>query len=277
MWQLRISQFLSLGYFLAILVACTPSGVKPMEGSGDNGTIIPVEQTPVTQIDVSWLHDPQARIARVTFCCSPLMSPNEEMAYLPEAQILGDGKIIWVERGSSQRSLVGFLSDEQMVALLKRITEAGFFNWEDHYSSEYPPTDTPSRCIEVHLEAQSKQVCELEAGAPPAFEEIYTNLTGGAGVQGKDYVPEIGYLSGFRLDESVLRANGELGVEWPAELGIPPAEAIQGVWIEGEPLAEIWRAARANVYHLPAVVDHNGAYRLVVQVPGVSWIEPPDR
>jgi hypothetical protein len=205
------------------------------------------------------------------------MSPAEQMAYLAEAQVWGDGRIIWVERGTTQRVLEGYLSDEQMVSLLERIIEAGFFNWQDQYSSEFPPTDTPSRCIEVQLEDRSKQVCELEGGAPPAFEEIHTNLTGGAGASGTDYVPEIGYLSGFKLDESVLRANGELGMEWPEELGIPPAEAIQGIWIEGEPLAEIWRAARTNLYHMPAVVDESGAYRLIVQVPGVSWVEPPNR
>lgn len=233
--------------------------------------------TPGTQKEVSWLHHPEACILRVTFCCSPLMSPAEEHAYLPEAQVWGDGQIIWVEREPIQRPLIGFLSEEQMINLLERIVASGFFDWQDQYSSELPPTDTPSRCIEIHLEVQSKQVCELEAGAPPAFEEIHTILTTGANSQGKNYVPEVAYLSGVEVDESVLRANNELEMEWPEELGIPLAEAIQGVWIEGEPLAEIWRAAWANVFHMPPVVDESGAYRLIVQVPGVSWVEPPTR
>jgi hypothetical protein len=209
------------------------------------------------------------------------MSPAEQMAYLAEAQIWGDGRIIWVERGPTQRVLLGFLSDEHMASLLERIIEAGFFNWDDYYSSAFPPTDTPARCIEVRLEDRSKQVCELEDGAPLAFEEIHSTLTGGAGAGGSDYVPETGYLSSFKLDESALRANGyplpKPDLEWPDGLGISIAEATQGVWIDGEPLAEIWRAAMTSDFQLPVVADESGTYRLLVQVSGVSWVEPPER
>lgn len=276
MWRLSISCFLSQLYFLALLAACVPFEAEPTVVGRQSEVI-----TSIAQVEVSWLHDPEVRIIRVTFCCSPLMSPAEETAYLPEAQVWGDGRIIWVEHGPLQRVLVSSLSEEQMMGLLRHILEAGFFHWQDQYSSEFPPTDTPSRCIDIHMEVRSKQVCELEGGAPLAFEEIYMILTRGAGAEGKDYVPEVSYLSGFKVDESSLRANGiplpEPDLEWPMELGISPAEAIQGIWIEGEPLARIWRAAMDNVFSSPIVVDESGAYGLVVQVPGVSLIEPPER
>jgi hypothetical protein len=85
------------------------------------------------------------------------MSPNEEKAHLAEAQIWGDGRIIWFEREATQRVLIGFMGQEQIVNLLEGIVEAGFLHWEDYYSSELPPTDTPARCIEIHLQFQSKQ------------------------------------------------------------------------------------------------------------------------
>jgi hypothetical protein len=237
--------------------------------------------TPVARVDLSWLHDPEVHIVRVTFCCSVLLSPNEQRAHLAEAQVWGDGRIIWFERESTQPVLIGFLREEQIFKLLEGITEAAFFNWEDYYSSELPPTDTPPRCIEVHLKFQSKQVCELEARAPPEFAEIYTNLTAGAGTQGMDYLPETGYLSSIKFEEPVSGADNypipEPDLELPSELGISPAQAIQGIWIGGEPLAKIWRAAVSSSFHMPVVKYESGSYRLVVQVPGVSWVEPPER
>lgn len=272
MQRLRILCFLFHAFTLALLAACVPTGVQPTESQ---------VTTPVARVDLSWPHDPEVRIVRVTFCCSVLMSPNEEKAHLAEAQIWGDGRIIWFEREATQRVLIGFMGEEQIVNLLEGIAEAGFLSWEDYYSSELPPTDTPARCIEIHLQFQSKQVCELDFGAPPAFEEIYMNLTRGAGTQGTDFVPETGYLSSLKFDEPVPGADNypipEPDLEWPSELGISPAEAIQGIWISGEPLAKIWRAAVSNSFHMPVVTDESGSYRLVVQVPGVSWVEPPER
>src|SRR5919109_2966396 len=98
MRQWIISCFLFQIFFLALLVACTADKAGSTESKEDRAMI-----TPGMQKEVSWLHHPEARILRVTFCCSPLMSPTEELAYLPEAQVWGDGRIIWVEREPVQR------------------------------------------------------------------------------------------------------------------------------------------------------------------------------
>jgi hypothetical protein len=65
-------------------------------------------------------------------------------------------------------------------------------------------------------------------------------------------------------------------VVWPESLAnVPVAEAVTGLWLdEGEALRLLWEATNYSPYHMPVVGDGDERYRIILQLPGVSWIEP---
>jgi len=195
--------------------------------------------------------------------------------YIPEAQLWGDGRLLWTERQASgeRRVFVDQLSAGDMTALLQQIIAAGFFGWDEQYVGE-PVVDSASKCLTVTLTDQARTVCETHGGAPDAFYALYDRLSQGAGLNGAPYLPQTAYLTGFRLEDTgVLLPEPE--VAWPRTLShIPVGDAVNGLWIEEGDLTPLWEAANQSPYHMPVVEDNNGRYRVILQVPGVSWIEP---
>lgn len=221
---------------------------------------------------VAWDTDPSALIVRFysPYTTAGLAGAFDDRYYVPEVQIWGDGRIIWVTReGSGRRIWEGRLSGEEMEALLRQIVDAGFFSWEDEY---YTPGghSMPPMYLMVNLAGRSKEMSE-HGGAPDAYYELEEVLLNGAGVEGHPYVPSRGYLT---VEPLSLDLDGP---EWPHGADVTPDEIGEGTYIEGETLAFAWELVNRNPT-APVYVSHMGdAYRIMVQVPGVSYFEPPRR
>jgi hypothetical protein len=225
--------------------------------------------------EVAWDPSPEAVVVRATNCCG--LTPIQfVMNYIPDMTAWGDGRLIWVQTGSDgeRRVLEGRLTEAEMKALLQRFVDAGFFGWEASYA-DYSVTDMPSQCLVVNLEVVGKSVCEYYRGAPAAFDRLYAEAARGAGAAGVDFVPERAYLTAYPLESYSPPDPGAIP-HWPAAAGFTLAEAQAGRWVEGEALQVAWAAVNASVWS--SFLQEDGAYyQVAVQVPGLSWSEPPEK
>jgi hypothetical protein len=141
--------------------------------------------------------------------------------------------VIWTQfdANNQRQVLQGQLTQEQMTDFLQQAAEAGFFGWDELYTSQNAPTDMPSKCIYIQLEGQSRKVCEYYEGAPRAFHELYTDLDNGLGLEGQPYLPEKAYLVAYPVEGS-----GQKGLpSWNSQ-DVSLTEAVNGAWIEGSDL-----------------------------------------
>jgi HSP20 family molecular chaperone IbpA len=57
--------------------------------------------------------------------------------------------------------------------------------------------------------------------------------------------------------------------------GNPGSEVVTGLWFnEREALSLLREVTNRSPYHMSVVEDGDGRYRIILQVPGVSWLEP---
>ena len=221
--------------------------------------------------DVRWDPSPSALIVRYysPHTTAGLAGAYDRRYYVPEVQMLGDGRIIWVRReGTGRRVLEGRLTPDQMKAFVQRIVDAGFFGWEDEYytlgGNSYPPM-----VLSVSLIGRSREVSE-HGGAPDAYYELVEYLTGGTGAAGYDYVPTQGYLTAAPGPEAADAPT------WPdATAGITLDQVGGGRYVEGQALAFAWRLVNQNPTSPVYARSKGQVYSIMVQIPGVSFFEPP--
>ncbi len=226
---------------------------------------------PVRTVEVGWDTNPTALIVRYYWphTTAGLAGAYDRRYYIPEVQVWGNGRIIWVQRdGTERRVLEGHLTTHDMRALLHRIADAGFFSWKDEYYTlgghSYPPM-----YMFVGLASQSKEIYE-HGGGPDALYELREFLTNGAGVTGHDYVPARGYLAASPGPDEAD------GLQWPdAASSITLDRVGEGCTIEGEALAFAWQAVNRNPTAPTYVRSRGQVYTIMVQIPGVSFSEPP--
>ena len=224
---------------------------------------------------VEW--DPQAEtvIVEADTGGGMLYEPNA----LPDAVLLGDGTLRWVEHtnhGARQVYTAALTSDE-MTALLSDFVNAGFFGWEPYYSPGIV-YDAPSSCLHVSLVSETHVVCETLSGAPRAFGRLYQDLASGAGhaAEAVAFEPERGFLRVTDLGPA-LPGGSTLTADWPASaLGVGLAEltASGGGWLEGEALAVAWNTI--NLAPLYPILRDGHYYQAQLLVPGVTSIQPPE-
>jgi hypothetical protein len=261
--ETMLSRFALLLVLCVFLAACRAGSAPP---SGSTPAAVPGKQPE----KVAWDAEPSALVLRLysPYTTAGLAGAYDRRYYIPEVQLWGDGRIIWVEReGVARRVLEGQLAPEQMKALLQQIVDAGFFAWEDAYQT-LGGNSMPPMVLQVNLAGRSKEMSE-HGGAPPAYYGLEELLRRGAGAVGHDYVPARGYLSAEPL-------SVDLGGEpWPVWATITPDEVAQGATIRGEILAYVWELVNRNPT-VPVYVAFEGqTYTIVVQIPGLSFFEPP--
>jgi hypothetical protein len=221
--------------------------------------------------DVRWDPSPTVLVIRYysPHTTAGLAGAFDRRYYIPEVQVWGDGRIMWtLHEGAGRRVLEGQLTTGRMEALLQRILDAGFLDWVDEYQTlggnSYPPMH-----LSVSLAGRSKEVSE-HGGAPDGYYELVGFLTGGAGATGHDYVPARGYLSAA---PGPIEADAPL---WPGgTVGITLDQVGEGRYVDGESLAFAWQLMNENPKGPVYVRSGGRVYSIMVQIPGVSYFEPP--
>ncbi len=234
---------------LAVITACT---------SG------PASQT------IEWDRNPEARIVRIhsPYTTAGLAGAYDDRYYIPEVQIWGDGRILWIAKGGTDRQIhEDQLTDEQVERLLRRIANAGFFEWEASYQT-LGGNSAPAMVLEVNLADRTKAVSE-HGGAPEAYYDLVAYLQQGAGAQGQPFVPDEGYLTLQRFSADVE------GKPWPAGSSLSPKDVGDGIYIQGALLNFAWDEINKNPTG-PTYVTYEGeTYHMMVQIPELSCTEPP--
>lgn len=265
-----------------VLAACAGTQLSPANpGEANNmatNTPAPAAEPTASSPTALWDTSPGALIISITHCCG--FVPEVVVAnYLPQAQVWGDGRIVWTQTGANNERIVleGRLTPEQLASLLAKAKEIGFFEWQELFTDPMAPTDMPSKCIAVTTAERSNRVCEYFQGAPQAFHDFYATLAGGVGVEGSPYTPTSGYLVARQVpgpDQA-----GEPG-KYPAwdvsALGASLAGAGEGLWVEGQALQTAWELVNENPWG-PMVEEDGKLYHLSLQIPGVSMNQPPQR
>ena len=285
--------FFILFIFTLILAACQPAtslspepdnqttdglnsqpGEEVLGGDGltseDNGTASGDFPRP----EVVWSRDPVAVIVSGTFCCG-FTTPLVPLNYLPDFQIWGDGRYIWVTTNAenpTRQVLQGQLTEDQLTSILEKAINAGFFGWEDRYEN-LMISDLADQCLTINLESVIKSVCEYASGAPEAFHSLYDSLAAGSGIAGADYIPTEGFLTSFPYPEEAAQPVQESDI-LSEETFFSLSEAVNGMWIEGEALVQAWNAINADPWNA-TVRQGDTFYNISLQIPGLSMNEPP--
>lgn len=273
--------------FALVLAACQPAApvATPVTSDRDTETppvgVSPNDQstdTPASDFprpEIAWLHDPNTVIISGTFCCG-FTTPLVPLNYIPDFQVWGDGRYVWVvysEDNSSRQVLQGQLSEEKLTAVLQKVVDAGFFGWDDRYANPMV-SDLADQCMTVKLSSTSKTVCEYSEGAPEAFHTFYDNLARGTDEKGTPFVPTQGYLTAFDMG-NLGRPVSQDDVLWPADQLFSLATAVdKGVWVEGQALELAWQAVNNDPWQGLAY-EGGKFYSLAIQIPGLSMNQPP--
>jgi hypothetical protein len=248
-----------------LLVSCT--------GISADGTATPA---PTTLPHFIWDVNPDVRMMLATHCCASPTTEELVRFYIPEAQLWGDGRLLWTEQDEegTRQVFVAWLTADEMQALLQQIASAGFFAWKEEYTGE-PVVDGISKCLTVTLVDQVETVCETHGGAPSAFYTLFDHLSQGAGYNGTLFHPDRAFVTGFGPAE-LAAPQLAAALTWEeTQASFPVSHVLSGIWLEdGRTLQLLWDAANRDPYRMPLVEDGDQLYRLILQVPGVSWIEP---
>lgn len=201
--------------------------------------------------------------------------------YIPEGILFGDGRILWVKYvykdGITSRFMKqGFLSSEQIQALLQQFADSGFFSWKDQYSGSFIEDGPPAKSITVFLRDYSKSVVVSNAPPPQGFDELFSTIRSGAGVEDQDYRPDRAFLRAYRqFDQWGIDQASQID-SWPAEsFGFSLAELesetgiAKGRYVDGKALAFVWQVINANPQQ-PLVEEEGVWYLLTLQITGLS-------
>ncbi|MEJ2706212.1 MAG: hypothetical protein P8074_01240 [Anaerolineales bacterium] len=267
------------------LAACSTSGFETgevglPEQTEAAGSPIPKAITPTAEEtmppDIIWDESPQSLIFSAT-TSGGFVPQIAELNNIPDAQIWGDGRILWVESGpqGARQVMQGRMSQEQVATLFERLQAKGFFSWKELYKPQLAPTDLPTKCLFAQTKERSRKVCEYYEGAPAAFHEIYAWASQGAGVTGEPYTPEAGYLISYPIETPQQVGDQAEPAEWsPQENEFTLSKATQGVWIQGQALQSAWKTVNQQPWG-PSVVEGEQAYLISLQIPQVNLIQPP--
>lgn len=219
---------------------------------------------------IDWNHNSDAKVVEVTFCCG-FVPYLYVLNYIPEAQIWGDGRIVWsqVDDNGMRKVRQARLTTAELTELLEEILSAGFLDWDERYE-DLNVADASDRCIKLTLSSIAKQVCEYVKGAPEAFSGLFEKLAGGAGKTGQDYIPSRGYL----IAHPVQRDANEITVDmdWPSDAGFSLGEAVSGQWIEDALLQTVWELINGRPW-ANIVREGENIYELSLQIPDLVKIE----
>lgn len=228
------------------------------------------------QPEVFWDSGSEKLIVSATFCCG-YTSETVRINYIPDAQIWGDGRIVWThfDTDGVRSVLASSLTTDQMTAWLQRAVDQGFFGWQELYINPLPPSDLPSQCLSIELESQTRKVCEYDEGAPQAFHDLYDDIASGMQFVGEKYQPARGYLLAESMG-SVDSLKVDSISNWDSvSLGMLLSQGVNGAWIEGPALEAAWELVNTNPWGATVVKDGEVLYQISLQVPGLSMTEPP--
>jgi hypothetical protein len=222
---------------------------------------------------LEWNQNQVDPLIKATFCCGFVMQ-IVPLNYIPDAQIWGDGRYIWVEIKESGQRIVhqSQLTETQIRNALQGFVDAGYLQWNDQYADS-GISDMPWQCLHVKLITKEKSVCEYYRGAPAAFHTLYSKIESGMGQSSTNFAPTLGFLTSFPTSTPDPESGATI-VHWPSSAKTKLLDATHGAYVDGDALQFAWKVVNTNPWE--SYVTENGKYyQLALQIPGISMVEPP--
>ncbi len=189
---------------------------------------------------------------------------------IPDVQIWGDGKIVWVDilPNGSRRVYQGTLNDQYIIDILQSIIESGMFNFfkssrDNDQVCKYIGYDN-----ELHVELLRARRRMLIWQSEEQVCNLVNYLASGADLEGNNFEPTLGIVYPIPLESSDTHSNEEW---YPSSLPFDFDEAIKArgrFEIEGQALDFVWNFV--NKYPDPVVTYQGEKYRIGLSVPEVS-------
>ena len=200
-----------------------------------------------------------------TLIISYELGPTEiPYGYIPDFRIWGDGRIVWVINEDDTRKVFeGYLQPNEMKTLIEKFVDAGYFNWfggGGGNSYDY---------MRIRLSGKERD------GLLDTNEEIsklVDYIKSGAGVKPKEFLPTIGYLYVFPIEETEYNYNN-ITVEyvWPEDkFGFALEDFYEFVpngELTDEKLSFIWQVVNHSNF-----IDSNGKIFLIgLEIPKITY------
>ncbi len=197
--------------------------------------------------------------------------------YIPAFRVWGDGYIVWVEYTSEgkRKILEGYLSQNELMVLLEKFGETDFFKYcykNQSYALDY---------ISINfLKKSCSSLIDENGTVNPNYEaisDLVDLLASGAGVEGKEYTPTMGYLSIVRYEKTEYYQNQptiQAQFIWPTEEfgytidDIPTNNPdVREKEIVGDELLFIWDIVNSS---MPFVESNGKVYWITLSIPKIS-------
>jgi hypothetical protein len=222
-------------------------------------------------LKAEWDMSPDKRIIKVWF------RGEVDYNHIPNVQLWGDGHIVWVKYNASSKRQVleGYLSKEEMIELINKLIEVGFF--EGYSRFNYFNLNVPGgNILEVTLLNINHQVTidpSTDYNNQDVLDLVYF-LRNGAGVAGTEFVPKSGILHAFPIEEiDDYPDDAKADYEWLDENFGYSLEAVygnkphNGRKITGEELEFAWEIVNSPK---PLVKSEGKVYWIAIVIPKIG-------
>lgn len=256
----RVLIFVFLVFLIPVLATCSRAAQRPTPEnqviSTTPGLAPEYETDPATQvIFIDW-RDVSAWQIRGSMC-----------NHIPILSVWGDGRTLYSGFRTGTRVVeAGTLDSTQIHALIQTIAGAGFF------------TETPKETEIINPAGDYFYLTvNLITGTfstdSVGWSKITPDIDAAIDTMGLPaYTPERGLLISTPCSQTYCPSIDQIPA-WPDGTGISLADAQKGVWITGDVLSTIWQAENAS--WIPVFRDGNVIYGLALEIPGISYLEPP--
>jgi hypothetical protein len=206
-----------------------------------------------------WNTSPDALI--ISYELGPTEIPY---GYIPSFRIWGDGHIVWAvyQADGTRKVLEGYLQHDQMEKLIKEFINAGYFYWFGGGGNSYDY---------MSINLVDKEGIKL-LDANDEISKLVESIESGAGVEPKEFVPTIGFLHVFPIEETeYAHKNIKPAFSWPEdEFGFNLEDFdrfIPDGKLTGKKLNFVWQVVNRSSF-----IESNGkVYLIGLEIPKITY------
>jgi hypothetical protein len=195
---------------------------------------------------------------------------------LPACTVYGDGHVVWVNTipPNGEETLEAYVGEVGFRAFLEFIIrDQKFYSIPDYAADELPPAqDSALESITLNVNQAMRTIRSYRAWQGNTYGAILERCRKLSDTRAL-YVPSGGWVTVFEQP----RKPGSLENGWPPTAPFKMAEAAASgaaVWVQGAALRQLWNVQRQTLGQT-LWLEKDKAYRVAIQVPGISRDAPP--
>lgn len=254
------------GLCLMTLAACG--------NGGGGGTPQPTSTSQPSSPVIQWDKTPGKVVMRLDRVV-PKEPAYEAHNRIPSCTLYGDGHLVWVNTisGQGEEILEAYLDEITIRSLIEFvIRDQKFYDVPDYAAQELPPSETtPINSITLNVNNELRTIRSFRIWPTNIYNQIYDRCLKISNVRAV-LIPTGAWITVFEQ----ARNQGPSTV-WKVTMPFKAADAAASNaarWVTGPALADMWQLIR-RFYGNVQWTEGLKAYRVAIQVPGVSRDSPP--